>query len=239
MSPRYHQPMASPTPLWIKICANTTLDDALLAADLGADAVGFVFAPSKRQVTSAQVAAIAPRLPSQVERVGVFTGSTSGDLTLIAQAAEQSGITAIQLHGGIDSLFVERLRHRLGPAFSIIQSAHWTIHENDASAQRLTPQLAELAVAHSPDRLLLDAKLGAASGGLGLAFDWSCAQPSLATQPQLRIIVAGGLRPDNVAQAIAQLKPYGVDVASGVEQSPGKKDPAKLKAFIQAARGAI
>ena len=89
----------------------------------------------------------------------------------------------------------------------------------------------------SQHRILVDAKLGHASGGLGVAFDWTRARPVLTAQPSLRVIVAGGLRPENVAQAITQLQPYGVDVASGVEQTPGMKDPEKLRQFLQAARG--
>jgi phosphoribosylanthranilate isomerase len=225
--------------LWIKICANTTLEDALLAVELGADAVGFVFAPSKRQVTPSQVAAITPHLPRSVERVGVFTGSSPTDLEQIAQSVEQSGLTAVQLHDGHNPAFASSLQQRLAPAIHIIQTAHWTLGDDTQSAHRLTAQLATLAATPVPDRLLLDAKSGAASGGLGLTFDWACAQPILATRPNVRIIVAGGLQPGNVARAIALLKPYGVDVASGVEQSPGRKDPEKLKAFIQAARGVL
>jgi phosphoribosylanthranilate isomerase len=226
-------------PIWIKICANTTLDDALMAADLGADAVGFVFAPSKRQVTVDQVAAITTHLPVSVEKVGVFVGWTPEDLERVAYAAVHSGLSAVQLHGGGDPAFAADLQSRLGPAFAIIQTAHWTIGEDATSAESLARQLGELGASPNPDRLLLDAKLGASSGGLGIPFDWSRAQPILAANSAVRIIVAGGLNPDNVARAVESLRPYGVDVASGVEQSPGRKDPARLRAFVQAARGVL
>ena len=226
-------------PLWIKICANTSLEDALLAAALGADAVGFVFAPSPRQVDAAQVARITPHLPPTLERVGVFLGSTPQDLETIAQAAEQSGLTAIQLHGGSNPCFAAALHQRLGPAVSIIHTAHWTVGQDEESARALSAQMSELEASPNPGRLLIDARLGSHSGGLGVSFDWSAAHPVLAAHPGLKVIVAGGLRPDNVTQAIRQLQPYGIDVASGVEQSPGKKDPIKLKAFLQAARAAL
>jgi phosphoribosylanthranilate isomerase len=225
--------------VWVKICANTTLDDALLAADLGADAVGFVFAPSKRQVTAAQVAAITPHLHASVERVGDFAGSTPEDLTQIAHTAEQSGLTAIQLHGAVPLTFADALQQRLGPTYSIIQTAHWHLDDDATSESRVTTQLRQLSTHPTPYRILVDAKLGSASGGLGLPFDWSRARPALTSQPALQVIVAGGLAPTNVAEAIAQLQPYGVDVASGVERKPGIKDPDKLRQFIQAARGAI
>jgi phosphoribosylanthranilate isomerase len=225
--------------VWVKICANTTLDDALMATDLGADAVGFIFAPSPRQVSIAQVAAITHRLPPQVERVGVFAGSAPEDIEKIADAADQAGLTVIQLHGAVDLSFADALQQRLGPSCSILQTAHWHLDHNDASEAHVATLLRELAAHPSPYRILIDAKVGSASGGLGVSFDWSRAKSVLASQPRLKVIVAGGLTPRIVAEAIAQLQPYGVDVASGVEQSPGKKDPGKLKRFIQAARGAV
>ena len=225
--------------LWVKICANTTLHDAMMAAELGADAVGFVFAPSKRQVTIAQVAAITPHLPPSVEPIGVFAGASTADLEQIALAVEQAGLTAVQLHGASPVAFVQQLQVRLGPAISIIQTAHWTLGHDADSEAHVTSRLAELAAITSSSRILIDAKIGPSSGGLGVSFDWNSAQPVFASQPAVRKIVAGGLRPQNVAQAVAGLKPYGVDVASGVEEYPGKKDPAKVKAFIQAARGVL
>ncbi len=110
--------------MWIKICGNTNLEDAALAAELGADAVGFVFAPSKRQVTREQVAAITPHLPPTVERVGVFY---SRDPEEIAQTAWHSGLTAIQLHGGLDDNLSERLTERLAGSVRIIQTLHWVV----------------------------------------------------------------------------------------------------------------
>ncbi|ADW70553.1 phosphoribosylanthranilate isomerase [Granulicella tundricola] len=222
--------------MWIKICANTNLDDAQAAAALGADAVGFVFAPSKRQVTAAQVAVITPHLPPSVERVGVFSGT---DVEAIASAAEQAGLTAIQLHGGIDLALAHSLQSRLGPKIAIIPTTHWTVGENQQTTEaKVAQDLAALAADPANYRLLIDAKVGKTSGGLGVSYDWTHARPILQAHPTIRVIVAGGLQPDTVAQAIKVLRPYGVDVASGVEEVPGKKSYAKLEAFIKAARGA-
>ena len=218
--------------MWVKFCANTNLDDALRAVELGADAVGFVFAPSKRQVTPAQVAEITTLLPLDVERVGVFTDHTP---QAIADAVRQASLTAVQLHGGVEVERATELRTLLGPDIPLIHTVAWVIGDDDASADDVRHQLNMLTAG---DRVLIDAKYGAVSGGLGLSFDWQRAAGVLSEFPSLRIIVAGGLRPENVAEAIATLKPYGVDVASGVERAPGQKDPEKLESFIRNARRA-
>ena len=217
--------------MWVKICANTNAEDALAAVEFGADAVGFVFAASSRQVTAAQVKAITPLLPVGVERVGVFYG---GDADEIGAAATEAGLTAVQLHGGLDRELARQLRDK----FSIIQTLHWTLGEDEESAARLGDQLRQIAAEETDARILIDTKAGDASGGTGRSFDWAKAREVLASEPALRIIVAGGLKPENIAEAIRQLKPWGVDVASGVESEPGKKDRLKLKAFIENARGA-
>jgi phosphoribosylanthranilate isomerase len=221
--------------MWVKICANTNLDDALRAAELGADAVGFVFAPSKRQVTAAQVRAIVDRLPAGVERVGVFP---AGEVETTAAVALEARLTAVQLHGGVNLAAASRLRERLGAGVELIHVVHWTIGEDDASEREVRAQLRALFEAGLDERVLIDAKMGTASGGLGLAFDWARAQRVLSEFPALRVIVAGGLRPENVAEAVGVIAPYGVDVASGVELSPGRKDFAKVGAFIENARRA-
>jgi phosphoribosylanthranilate isomerase len=224
--------------MWVKICGNTNLEDAALAAELGADAVGFVFAPSKRQVTRGQVAAITSHLPPSVERVGVFH---SHDVEEIAQTAWQAGLTAVQLHGGLDDDLAARLADRLAGSARIIQTLHWTTDapsgDSQSSAVQLEQQILHLAAAGIFDRILIDSKVGAASGGTGISFDWIAARQAFTSAPStLHLIVAGGLRLDNLARAIAQLQPWGVDVASGVEISPGRKDPGLLAAFIAAAR---
>ena len=119
----------------------------------------------------------------------------------------------------------------------IIQTVHWEVDAGDASAATVAQQLREIAQAGIADRVLIDSKVGAATGGTGVTFDWEQARATLAENAgPLKLIVAGGLRPENVAQAIARLKPWGVDVASGVEAAPGKKSAEKLAAFIKEAR---
>lgn len=220
--------------MWIKICANTNLEDAKLAAELGADAVGFVFAPSKRRVTAEQVAAITPHLPASVERVGVFD---SLDAEEIALAVRTGGLNAIQLHGSPDHTLTRRLNELFGGKVKIIQTVHWEVETDGASAATVAKQLRDIAQAGIADRVLIDSKVGAATGGTGITFDWEQARATLAESAcPLKLIVAGGLRPENVAEAIARLKPWGVDVASGVEDAPGKKDALRLADFIKAVR---
>jgi phosphoribosylanthranilate isomerase len=228
--------------MWVKICGNTNLEDAALAAELGADAVGFVFAESKRQVTAAQVAAITAQLPERVERVGVFY---SRDAEEIARTASDAGLTAVQLHGGLDEGLSEALAKRLAGSVRIIQTLHWTVEVPGASGSAaesvatLSRQIERIAVLGVADRVLIDSKVGSTAGGTGVAFDWGAAASVFSSAPtQVSLIVAGGLRPENVARAIAQLAPSGVDVSSGVEAAPGLKDPARLAQFIRNAREA-
>jgi phosphoribosylanthranilate isomerase len=218
--------------MWIKICGNTTLEDAQLAAQLGADAVGFVFAPSPRQVSAAQVAAITPHLPSHVERVGVFHSCNADQ---IAAIAIEAGLTAIQLHGDLNLSLAQRLAEKFKGSVRIIQTLHWTIAPaKESPAAQLASQIKRIARRGFADRILIDSKVGADTGGTGVAFDWEAARALFASAPNL--IVAGGLNAENVAHAIAQLKPWGVDVSSGIESSPGRKDPTLLARFIQSAR---
>jgi len=222
--------------MWIKICANTNAEDVLEAVALGADAVGFVFAPSKRQVHAAQVARITRQMVPGVERVGVFADQ---DAEAIAAAVHEAGLDAVQLHGGVDLELAARLRARLGSGVSIIHTVPWTVDGGGDSERAVREQLQLLQDFSSGDRVLIDAKVGAQSGGLGISFDWDRAKLVLADFPALRVIVAGGLRPENVGAAVRTLLPFGVDVASGVESSPGQKDFSKLESFIQNARTAL
>jgi phosphoribosylanthranilate isomerase len=216
--------------MFIKICANTNLEDALLAAELGADAVGFVFAPSKRQVTVEQVAAITAELPAGVEKVGVFTTVDAGE---ILDAAERAGLTMMQLHSAFDPGLVAKI----GDTVRVLQ----VVDVAEGSEAKELEALLRAALGHPQvEAVLLDASHGGASGGTGKTFDWGRTAEVVRTVQREtggKVIVAGGLRAENVAGAIAAFAPFGVDVASGVEAVPGKKDPAKLRAFLGAARG--
>lgn len=225
--------------MWIKICANTNLADAQLAATLGADAAGFVFAPSKRRVTAEQVARISPHLPAAIERVGVFH---SLDAEEIAATARTAGLTAVQLHGGVTPELTRTLQKIFNGEIKIIQTIHWQVDVEDsttsAAATDIARQLRQLNEEGIVDRVLIDSKVGQATGGTGIPFDWEKARAVLTQNAgHLKLIVAGGLRPENVAEAIQRLNPWGVDVASGVESEPGRKSPEKLAAFIKNARG--
>ncbi len=222
--------------MWIKICANTTLDDALMAAEAGADAVGFVFAPSKRRVVASQVAAITSRLSSnlKLKKVGVFS---TPDAEEIARAVTEAGLDTVQLHGGVDLTLARAVAARL-PKVQIIPTLSWVVNGDPEQEDEAARQLAEVASAPEHYRILVDSKIGSATGGTGVHFDWAHARGVLKQHESLRLIVAGGLTPENVGEAITALKPWGVDVASGVEKSAGVKDRAKLEAFIQRARAA-
>ncbi len=224
--------------MWIKICANTNLDDARMAAELGADAVGFVFAPSRRRVTAKDVAQITPHLPANIERVGVFDSRCADE---IAATVRQAGLNAVQLHGGGELVLVRRLNEMFEGRVRIIQTVHWAVNDGDESAKTVKQRLGEIETGRVVERVLIDSKVGQATGGTGVTFDWAAARSILSDGDgtrRLKIIVAGGLRPDNVDEAIRELNPWGIDVASGVERGAGRKDPARLADFIKNARAA-
>ena len=213
--------------LWIKICANTSLDDALLAAKSGADAVGFVFAPSPRRVTAEQAAAIVHYLPPAIEKIGVFVDASFEE---IAPIVETAALTGVQLHFAPPDGLSTRLRLHFGTSLRILRVVHFDNAETlDATAL------------NDPDAdgILVDSRTAKAVGGTGVAFGWDAARTGLFSNAGARsLIAAGGLSPTNVAEAITKLQPWGVDVVSGVESAPGVKDPAKVRAFIANARAA-
>jgi phosphoribosylanthranilate isomerase len=215
--------------LWIKICGSTSLEDAQLAGEAGADAVGFVFAPSPRRVTTAQVAAITPYLPATVEKIGVFVNAGLDEIYMTVRVC---GLTGVQLHSEAGPGVPGRLRERLGRGLRILR----VVHFGDGAAE----QIAQHTRNRDVDGVLVDSRTPTAVGGTGVTFDWASASAifSQHAEARKRLIAAGGLRPENVAMAIATLQPWGVDVASGVESEPGKKDPDKLRMFVAKARAA-
>lgn len=223
--------------MWVKICANTNVEDALLAVEAGADAVGFVFAPSKRQVTSEQVEEITRRLPVGVEKVGVFA---TDDPFEIEHNVACSGLTAAQLHGAFDAEMVQTLATEFGGELKIIQTVAYAVDAEDGTTRDEAFVGALRAAFAEPMvwAVLVDAAKSGASGGLGVAFDWAHVGGLVrrAVPSGSRVILAGGLRPETVAGAIAEFGPWGVDVASGVEASYGKKDAARVRAFVAAAK---
>src|ERR1700679_2584127 len=162
--------------MWIKICGNTNLEDAQLAAELGADAVGFVFAPSVRQVTAAEVARITPHLPEGIECVGVFPALPAEE---IAAAAQESGLTAVQLHGGVSSELVRRLEEIFNGQVKLIQTVHWQVGEGSAAAD-VAQHLQQIIADDLVGRVLIDSQVGQATGGTGVSFDWDAARAAFA-----------------------------------------------------------
>jgi phosphoribosylanthranilate isomerase len=216
--------------IWIKICGNTSLEDALLAVEAGADAVGFVFAPSPRQVTVAQVAGIVPHLPATVEKIGVFVDASLEEIVSTVQAC---GLTGVQLHFYAEPELPAMLHERLGPELRILRVMHFDAE----TSENHSAQLAEHARNPHVDAVLVDSHTATAVGGTGVTFEWAEARKTVFRDAgELRRIAAGGLNPDNVAEAIAALRPWGVDVASGVEAAPGRKAPAKVREFVARAR---
>jgi phosphoribosylanthranilate isomerase len=216
--------------LWVKICGNTSLEDARLAVEAGADALGFVFAPSPRRVTTAQVASIVTHLPTAIEKIGVFVNASLDEIYLAVRCC---GLTGIQLHSEAGQEMTAGLRKRLGAGVKILRVVHFG---PDAEAQAA-------AIAQDPnvDAVLVDSRTATAVGGTGVTFDWEAAGKTLFrdAQTQPRRIAAGGMNPSNVAEAVTKLRPWGVDVASGVEAKPGRKDPLKVLEFVLNARSAV
>ena len=224
------------TPIWIKICGNTSLEDALLAAEAGAYAVVFVFAPSPRQVTAVEVAAIVPHLPVAVEKIGVFVDAT---LEEIVSTVEACGLTGVQLHFDAAPELPAQLHQWLGPELRILGVVHFSAGTGEQQAARMAEHVRNPHV----DAVLVDSRTEMAVGGTGVTFDWVEARKALfqnaeaqGDEVKTRRIAAGGLNPDNVADAIATLHPWGVDVVSGVEAAPGHKDKAKVREFVARAR---
>lgn len=199
----------------VKICGITNQEDALAAITLGADALGFVFyARSPRRVTPEQALAIVSRLPPFVAKVGVFVDEK---LERVKEIMSLCSLDSAQLHGSESPDYCQALGHRAIKAFRV-------------KDESILEQLSAYKVA----AILLDSYNPDMFGGTGRALNWGIA----ARAARLNcVILSGGLTPQNVAQAIKIVKPYAVDVSSGVEASPGKKDHAKLKAFLQAAMG--
>lgn len=201
----------------VKICGITNMADAAAAVAAGADALGFVFhGASPRCVLPALVSEISRRLPPFVTRIGVFVDSP---LPTVEEIMSYCHLDFAQLHGGEDAAFCAALYPRA------IKSLRVGRDDVLAALPRFTVAA-----------FVLDTYRPGLAGGTGATFDWSIARQAAAFD--CPIILSGGLHPDNVAEAIAAAQPFAVDVASGVEASPGQKDHAKLRAFIAAAKAA-
>jgi phosphoribosylanthranilate isomerase len=205
----------------IKFCGITSLDDAVRAADLRAWAVGMIFWPhSPRRCDPAAAVEIATALRRRVELVGVFVNPTLDEL---AWSADTIGLSMIQLHGDEGPAFCAEAARRTG--CKVIKAIRV---RSGADIQAVGP--------FHTDYHLLDSYVPGQPGGTGETFAWELAAAHRGTVP---VILSGGLTPDNVGDAIGAVRPFAVDVASGVERAPGEKDPAKLEAFAAAVRSAV
>lgn len=202
-------------PLRWKVCGITCEQDAALAVDAGADAVGFVFyPPSPRHVELEQAASIAVTLPAETWRFGVFVDRSAAEM---ADAVEAVGLDFLQLSGDEDPAIVPTLPRHAFKALRLDPEAG--------------PGIAFAAADRYPEcTLLVDTAVAGEYGGTGQPANWAAAR---ALASRHRLMLAGGLRPDNVAAAVVAVQPWAVDVSSGIEASPGRKDPDKLRAFAR------
>ncbi len=194
----------------VKICGITNLEDARVAVEFGADALGFVFAESPRRINPETAAEIVCSLPPFLTCVGLFVDEAP---ELVGKVARECRLNALQFHGEESPEYCRQFRLKKIKAFRI---------RDEHSLKVLSP--------YQVDAYLLDAWVEGIAGGTGERFNWDLA--ARAKESGRTIILAGGLRPDNVAEAIGKVRPYGVDVSTGVESEPGKKDHEKMKEFI-------
>jgi phosphoribosylanthranilate isomerase len=214
----------------IKICGMTSIDDARAAVDAGADAIGLNFYQrSRRYILPEQAEQIAAAVPGEVTTVGVFVNATAEEIN---QIVDRVGLNCAQLHGDEPPTLSAQL-----PAQVLIVRAYRCGEEG------LTPLAHHLttcrARGRAPDAVLVDADARSDYGGTGRAADWSLVAKEREALGDVPLILAGGLTPENVGEAIAVVRPDGVDVASGVESGPGRKDAVLVARFIAAARDAL
>jgi phosphoribosylanthranilate isomerase len=205
--------------VFVKVCGITRAEDGLLAAEAGADAVGFVFYPmSPRRIEPERAAAIAREIPPLVARVGVFVDATREEM---AQTAEVVGLDLLQLHGDEPPEALEDLPRRALKAVRV--------------GKGFTPE--DALRYRTAAGVVVDTRLVGETvmpGGTGTPFDWKLVR-GLRDRVSF-LMLAGGLTPDNVAEAITEVRPHAVDVSSGVERLPGRKEPERVKAFVEAVR---
>ncbi len=216
---------------WIKICGTTNLADAHLAVNAGADALGFIFAPSPRQIQQDTAAEIIAALPSCIEKIGVTVNQHP---EAVAKLAQNVGLTGIQLQGDEPGDQLRAYRAALGERKIIktLQARQLLAAGKDYLHQYLHES-------EFFDALLIDSGVPGRHGGTGVPFDWNAIAPLMAyIKSYSPVIIAGGLTPANVSEAIRLFEPWGVDVVSGVEGAPGHKDAAKVRAFVDTVRTA-
>ena len=217
--------------MWVKICGTTNLEDARLAVEAGADALGFIFAPSPRRISPKDARKIISELPLRIEKVGVFVNQAP---EIILDTAETAGLTGVQLQGDEGADYVRELA-KLSAIRKVALAVFKGISLKEAINSEPDDEFKECA--DTIHAMLFDSGSPSKRGGTGETFDWAATRLLVRRiAKSFKVVVAGGLRPDNVAEAIAVFQPWGVDVVSGVEREPGKKDPQKIKDFMTAVR---
>ena len=201
----------------VKVCGITNPEDARVAADAGADAIGLVFAESPRKVSVERAREIAAALPQDVLKVGVFVDEKPEEVLRISR---EVGLDYAQLHGDEGSEAVATIR---GAGLPVMKALRVRNAQTLAAVER-----------YEADLFLLDAWSARARGGTGVRFDWELAKSLIGRD---NIVVSGGLDPENVREAIEYFEPYGVDASSSLEERPGKKSAERLRTFVGAARG--
>ncbi len=216
---------------WTKICGTTNLADAHLAVSAGADALGFIFAPSPRQIQQEAAAEIIAALPAKVAKIGVTVNQSP---EAVAKLAQNVGLTGIQLQGDESCDQLCAYRSAL-PSRKLIK----TLQARQVLAGGDEYLYQYLRQSEFFDALLLDSGVPGQRGGTGVPFDWDALAPLVAhMKRRIPVIIAGGLTPENVPEALRLFEPWGVDVVSGVECAIGRKDETKLRAFVNAVRTA-
>jgi phosphoribosylanthranilate isomerase len=217
---------------WVKICGMTNLEDALVAVEAGADAVGFVFHPeSPRNVRPEVVRDIVSRLPAGIEKVGVFVGDRVGGIAAKRRVVYEAGLTAIQPYSSSPpSLRTLKELISLNRKLFIPWPANLVFKGRFGGFKWRSEAKGKVSA------ILLDSGTSKQAGGTGKAFDWKKAEIILSAIEGFEFVVAGGLTAENVGEAMGILRPWGVDVASGVEARPGKKDAEKVRAFVRSVR---
>ncbi len=197
----------------IKICGLTRIEDALQAVEAGADYLGFIFSESSRRITIGKAYSIIRDLPRRIQRVGVFVNAHE---LFIRQVITQTGLSMIQLHGNETPEFCRSFDLPVIKVFRVKDC-----------------QVLNTITKYETEHILLEPYVAGKYGGTGKTVDWSMAAEIVSELPEKKIFLAGGLNPENASAAVRAVKPFALDASSGLEKSPGIKDPVKIKEFIK------